>query len=694
MYLLLTPNIYQEVFQMKRDITRMFFVVCMILFFTICGSGEDVKLNLLPVPAQVVQKEGKFRLTEDFTAAVKGPTPGRLFKAGARMLHRLSGRTGLFFSQGNLPAKKNWESAGLLLAFKRTGSLKVGENESYSLKAMPQGVKIVGETDIGVIRGLETFLQLICADDRGYFIPAVEINDRPRFPWRGLLIDVCRHFQPVEVIKRNIDGMCAVKMNVLHWHLSEDQGFRVECKSFPKLHRLGSDGLYYTHEQIKEVIAYAADRGIRVMPEFDIPGHSTSWLVGYPELAGAPGTYEIERHFGIFDPTFDPTQKATYKFFKKFFAEMAALFPDDYMHIGGDENNGKQWDANSEIQAFMKKHNIPDNHALQAYFNKKILHILSKNGKKMIGWDEIFQPGLQKNIIIHSWRGQKALKEAAKKGYPAILSNGYYIDLVQSAKYHYLNDPIPPGSPLTEEERKFVLGGEATMWGELISPETIDSRIWPRTAAIAERFWSPGHVKDVPDMYRRLEIISLQLEELGLLHKKNQAMILRRLSGGRDIHPLKILIDVVEPLKGYKRHQSRVYTQFSPLTHFVDAAVPDAQVARDFTRCADRYLQDRNEKSGKELRRLLNLWKNNHKKLKVIIDRSPILKEIESLSGDLSRVAEIGLEALDLLSSGKKAEPTWIEQKKEIMKKAALPRGQVELMILSAIEKLTDPLKK
>ncbi|MCK5055593.1 MAG: family 20 glycosylhydrolase [Candidatus Aminicenantes bacterium] len=678
---------------MKKDKTRILFTLWAALFLTINGSGEEVKLNLMPIPAKVVQKEGKFRLTETFTAAVKGPAPGRLLKAGARLLHRLSGRTGLFFSQGNFPTGENWESAGLGLTFKRVGRLKVGEDESYTLTAAPERVEIVGETDIGVIRGLETLLQLIGADDRGYFIPAVEINDRPRFPWRGLLIDVCRHFQPVEVIKRNLDGMCAVKMNVLHWHLSEDQGFRVECKSFPKLHQLGSDGLYYTQEQIREVIAYAADRGIRVMPEFDIPGHSTSWLVGYPELAGAAGPYEIERRWGIFDPTFDPTRKATYKFFKKFFAEMTALFPDEYMHIGGDENNGKQWDANPKIQAFMKKHNIPDNHALQAYFNKRILAILTRNGKKMIGWDEIFQPGLPKNIIIHSWRGQEALKGAAKKGYPVILSNGYYIDLVQSAEYHYLNDPIPPDSPLTEEEKKFILGGEATMWGELISPETIDSRIWPRTAAIAERLWSPGQVKDVPDMYRRLEIISLQLEELGLLHKKNQAMMLRRLTGGRDIHPLKILIDVTEPLKGYKRHQGRVYTQFSPLTCFVDAALPDAKVAGEFRRQVDLYMQNRDEKSKKKLRRLLTLWEGNHKRLKVIIDQSPILKEIESLSEDLSRVAQLGLEALDLLSSGKKAEPTWIEEKKEILKKAALPRGQVELMILSAIEKLAAPLR-
>jgi hexosaminidase len=677
----------------KNKLLPLFGALLVFSFFVPLPGG-DVKLNLMPLPAQVSLKEGKFRLTENFTTSVKGPTPGRLTKAAARLLRRLSDRTGLFFSQGALPGQGNWDSAGLRLAFVRTGQLKVGEDESYNLKAAAGRIEITGETDIGALHGLETFLQLVSVDEQGYFIPAVIIEDRPRFPWRGLLIDVCRHFQPIEVIKRNIDGMSAVKMNVLHWHLSEDQGFRVECKSLPKLHRLGSDGFYYTHEQIREVIDYAADRGIRVMPEFDIPGHSTSWLVGYPELAGAPGPYKIERRFGIFDPTFDPTQKATYKFFKKFFAEMSKLFPDEYMHIGGDENNGKQWDANPKIQMFMKTHNIRDNHMLQAYFNKKILGILTKYGKKMIGWDEIFQPGLPESIVIHSWRGQNAMQEAAKKGYRTILSNGYYIDLARSTEYHYLNDPIPAGSPLTVAEKKFILGGEATMWGELITPETIDSRIWPRTAAIAERFWSPGHVKDVNDMYRRLGKISLQLEELGLLHKKNQVMMLRRLTGGRDTHTLRRLIDVIEPLKGYSRHQGRVYTQFSPFTRVVDAALPDAEVAREFCRQTDLYLRDGDEKIGKELRRLLMLWKSNHEKLKIIIDQSPILKEIGSLSEDLSRAAAIGLDVLDLFASGKKVEPAWIEEKRDILKKAARPRGQVELMILPAIEKLLSAAAK
>jgi hexosaminidase len=243
------------------------------------------------------------------------------------------------------------------------------EDESYTLEVSERQVVINAPTVVGALRGLETFLQLLSGDASGYYIPEARIRDTPRFPWRGLLIDVGRHWQPVEVIKRNLDGMAAVKLNVLHLHLTEDQGFRIESKTFPRLHQMGSDGLYYTQEQIRELIAYARERGIRIVPEFDIPGHSTSWFAGHPELASAPGPYQIERRFGVHDPSMDPTREETYKFLDKFLGEMAALFPDAYLHIGGDEVTGKHWRLNPQIQAFITKNNLKDKHGLQAYFN-------------------------------------------------------------------------------------------------------------------------------------------------------------------------------------------------------------------------------------------------------------------------------------------------------------------------------------
>ncbi|MBN2411697.1 family 20 glycosylhydrolase [candidate division KSB1 bacterium] len=653
------------------------------------------ELNLIPIPEEITRTFDKFVIDENFTAGITGNPDDRIYQYTTNVLRRLSGRTGLFLSQDFITKTTKAENPQCVIKIDRPGKIVLGEDESYSMNITASGITISSETDLGAMRGLETMLQLLDVDDKGYFLHTVEITDKPRFPWRGLMIDGCRHFMPIDVIKRNLDGMAAVKLNVMHWHLSEDQGFRVECNTFPRLHQLGSDGYYYTQAQIKDVIEYAANRGIRVVPEFDIPGHATSWLVAFPELASAPGPYTIERKWGIFNPTFNPTIDETYEFFDKFFAEMTGLFPDDYMHIGGDENNGKQWDANPDIQAFMKENNIKDNHALQSYFNNKILKILTKYDKKMVGWDEILHPGMPKNIVIQSWRGKESLIESAKQGYQTMLSNGYYIDLIQPTDFHYLNDPLPDDMPLTEDQKKFILGGEATMWAEYISPETIDSRIWPRTAAIAERLWSPGHVKDVESMYKRLDIISFRLEELGLLHIKNYEMMLRRLTANNDTKPLKTLIDVIEPVKIYTRGSQRQYTSYSPLTRVVDAARPDAPVAREFRKNIDIFLTDvKNNSILILLEKDLNLWQTNHSKLVELIKVSPILTEIESLSKDLSDCAEAGLEALNYIKEQKQPGESWIQARQELLEKAQLPRGQTELMIVSAVKKLVNYTEK
>jgi hexosaminidase len=494
----------------------------------------------------------------------------------------------------------------------------------------------------------------------------------------------------MEVLKRNLDAMAAVKLNVLHWHLTEDQGFRVESKKFPKLHSLGSDGLYYTQDQVREVIAYAAERGIRVMPEFDIPGHSTSWLVGHPELGSAPGPYKIERAAGIFEPALDPTREQTYKFLDGFLGEMAALFPDAYMHIGGDENEGKQWDRNPQIQAFMKEKGIKDNHALQAYFNQQVLKILQKHGKKMIGWEEILHPDLPRDAVIHSWRGAASLAEAAKKGYNGILSAGYYIDLIFPASQHYSADPLPADSTLTAEEAKHVLGGEATMWSEWVSPETIDSRIWPRTAAIAERLWSNRDVTDVEDMYRRLAVISRQLEELGLTHERNYPVMLRRLANSENTVPLRTLVSVLEPVKEYRRYQMRPQTMLSPLTGLVDAARPDSDAARQFASMVEGFLSDapRFRLYRSDIADSLNSWRGAGTALDPMIDRAPGLHEARPLARNLADVAAAGLEAMAYLSSGDAAPAQWRDAQLAKLDEAAKPKAALELVIIPSVRKL------
>ncbi|MBN2355894.1 family 20 glycosylhydrolase [candidate division KSB1 bacterium] len=646
-------------------------------------------VNLMPMPQQLTWGEGTFRLTSEFTIAVEGEAAPRLYHAATRALRRLSGRTGLFFAQDFITQESKSDTSQLQIICERPATVALGEDESYSLTVDAKSILLACKSDLGGLRGLETMLQLLQSDEAGYFFPEVIIEDAPRFPWRGLLIDVCRHWLPLEVIKRNLDGMAAVKMNVFHWHLTEDQGFRIESKVFPRLHELGSDGFYFTQAQVREIIDYAGDRGIRVIPEFDMPGHATSWFVGHPELASAPGPYTIERRWGVKDPVMDPTKEYTYEFLDKFLGEMAQLFPDEYMHIGGDENNGVHWNANAGIQKYMKEHNIPDNHALQAYFNNRILNILTKYGKKMVGWDEILHDEMPTDIVIQSWRGPEFLVRSARKGYMGILSNGYYIDLIQPAEFHYLNDPVPSDSALTDVEKSRILGGEATSWAELVTPETVDSRIWPRTACIAERLWSPVEVRDVEDMYRRLDAISFQLEELGLTHIKNYDMMLRRLTGNRDIGALKVFVDVLEPVKKYQRHRQGItYTQYSPMTRVVDAARPESMTARQFNQAVARFLMDGNAKDAAIIMRWFKIWQDNHAELLSIIKASPILWEMESLSQDLADLAGTGLEATALLQAGKKAEQSWLENAKIVIAGAGKPRGQTELMVVAGVEQL------
>jgi hexosaminidase len=476
---------------------------------------------------------------------------------------------------------------------------------------------------------------------------------------------------PIEVVKRNLDGMAAVKLNVFHWHLSDDQGFRIESKRFPRLQQQGSDGNFYTQDQVREVIAYARDRGIRVVPEFDMPGHATSWFVGYPALASGPGPYSIERKFGIFDPAMDPSREATYEFLDGFIGEMTGLFPDAFFHIGGDEVNGEQWKKTAHIQAFMSDHRIKDNHDLQAYFTKQVQRLVAKHGKRTEGWDEVLAAELPKDIVIQSWQGQKPLAEAARQGYSGILSAGYYLDHMEPASTLYLVDPLEQETAaLTQEEKSRILGGEVCMWSEYVSPENIDSRIWPRSAAVAERFWSPQEIKDIASMYRRLDAVSRKLEWTGLTHLSSYLPMLRRMAGNESIDALKVLADVVQPANQDARDEAN-NTQATPLNRLVDAARAKSKTARDFAALVDKM--DR-----PQIRAWLILWRDNDAKLEPQLEKSFLLKEDISASKDLSRLAAIALEALDGHASDQTA---FLEQAKKL-------HAEVELAIVPAIEKL------
>jgi hexosaminidase len=570
------------------------------------------------------------------------------------------------------------------------------EDESYSLTITSSGAKLQAATVVGATRGLQTFLQLLQTEPTSYYFPTVQIEDAPRFRWRGLMIDCGRHFEPVVVIKRTLDGMAAVKLNVFHWHLTEDQGFRIESKLFPKLTGMGSDGLFYTQVEAREIVAYARERGIRVVPEFDIPGHSKSWFVGYPELASAPGPYTLRREFGIEDAAMDPTRESTYMFLDGFVGEMAQIFPDSYMHIGGDESDGVQWKANPKIQEFMRAHNLRDAAALQAYFNQRLAKILEKHEKRMVGWDEILNPILPKNAAIQSWRGAKSLSDAAKLGYQGILSQPYYLDGMKSAKEYYLSDPLPSSSDLTPEQRKLILGGEICMWGEQLNERSIDSRIWPRSAAIAERFWSPESVNNVDDMYRRLEVESIRLEAVGLTHLSHEGSALRELAGTENIDALRIFSSVLEPVSFSDRYDQQRTSQLTPLNNLVDAVRPDPPSRHDTNRLTHQFL--RAPAASDEARTLLEKdfqsWIAAAPAIEAQLATTPLLALAKPRAQQLPGLATAGIEALNYLSKSAKAPAGWKRHNLALIEAAKKPQALVRFTFLPPLEELVNAVQE
>jgi hexosaminidase len=665
--------------------------------------------HLMPVPASLHSGTGQLRLDSTFTVALRDHTDMRLIGAVYRMVRRLEARLGVTLTHqpaGTAPlgpdgAPGRSPAAVALAADPARATLVVAaegpgqtvqtpmEDESYTLDVSATQAVLRAPTVVGVIRGFETFLQLVDGDRAGFFLPVVAIQDRPRFPWRGILIDVGRHFEPVEVIERNLDAMAAVKLNVLHWHLSEDQGIRVESRRFPKLQELGSDGLYYTQAEIRAVVAYARDRGIRVVPEFDVPGHSTAWFVGYPEYASAPGPFQVERRFGVFDPTFDPTNERTYRFLDRFIGEMAALFPDPYWHVGGDENNGVEWNANPRIQAFKQAHGFATNEALQTYFNQRLLPILEKHGKRMVGWDEILEPGLPATSVIQSWRGRSTLDTAAHRGYSAILSSGYYLDHQRTAEYHYAVDPLPAASTLSADEAARILGGEACMWGEHVGPETIDSRIWPRAVAIAERLWSPREVTDVADLYRRLAVVSAWLEEVGVTHASHTDRMVRRLAGEGDAGPLAELLEYAQPVYFGERSQLQQTTQLTPLTHLVDAAVPDPVSRFTIGAMVDAFLADpRHAVRRGDLEALFTGWGQLRARLQAVAATSPLAAEAFPAADVLAALGSAGFDAVTFLGDGVEPPDGWPAHATPVLDLADRPLGLLRLPFAPAMRRL------
>ena len=643
----------------------------------------------MPLPSTVEGKPGVLRIDPSFSYALHGDPGSRLSQAAVRLLDRLEMRTGI--SLAKTPAPQDSQAALTIDVLTPSDQAvpQPGEDESYTLDVDEHRVSLRAKTDIGALHGMETLLQLLQPSGSGYVFPAVHIQDAPRFPWRGLMLDPGRHFLPLPVVLRTLDGMAAVKLNVLHWHLTEDQGFRIESLVFPKLTELGSNGQYYTRQQVRDVIAYASARGIRVVPEFDMPGHSTSWMVGYPELGSAPGPYAIADQFGVLDAALDPTRESTYSFLDAFLGEMAQLFPDPYIHIGGDESNGKQWRANPEIKAFMAAHAIRTTPELQAWFNTRLQKILLDHHKQMVGWDEILSPTLPRDAVIQNWRGIGHLIDAAKQGHRGLLSSPYYLDHMDSAADMFLADPLPANSGLTPDQAKLILGGEACMWGEQVIPSTIDSRIWPIAAAVAERFWSPAADRDVDDMYRRLAVESLRLEAEGLTHISGPARGMRNLAGSSQTQPLELFVSTLQPVPFRIRNREQSPTPATVFDRLVDSVSPDPPLRHEMPILVDAAR--RGDKAAiAQLDALFHSWVQAAPALERLQANSPLLQEASAHIAAWPKLGQMGIEALSYIRSGNPPPPGWQNAQKAILRHAVKPGELVEFVVLAPLETLVE----
>ncbi|MEO7978688.1 family 20 glycosylhydrolase [Flavobacterium sp.] len=685
-----------------------YILVLLLAGLTSNAQIQKEQLNLMPWPQGIVLNEGNFALSKTFKVNITGNPNARIFGAATRFLRRLDGRTGMFFEQGFITKLNEYPTAELQINCQKSGKIALYEDESYHLEVKKNQITINATSDLGALHGLETLLQLLQNNGTSFYFPTTQISDFPRFTWRGLMMDAARHFQPVDVVKRNIDGLAAMKMNVFHWHLVDDQGWRIEMKKHPKFIELASDGQYYTQEEIRNIVKYADERGILIVPEIDVPGHGSAILIAYPEIGSkviiltggtaekniqgtAIATYGIERNAGIFSPTLDPSNPKTYQLLSEIFDEVCPLFPGAYFHIGGDENEGKDWDANPKIQEFKKKNKLNNNHELQTYFTMQLAPMLKKHGKQLMGWEEILTKNLSKEAIIHSWRGAnegvaagQSLTEAVKGGYKTVLSSGYYIDLMHNVESHYLNDPMPKGVELTAEEKARILGGEAPMWTELASATTIDSRIWPRTAAIAERFWSAQDITDMTSLRRRLETISFRLEELGLTHISNKNVILRNIANNQNIEAINDFSNVCEPLKGYTRNKGGIeYQMYSPLTLFADACTPDAKDALAFDNAVNQYLVNKSPENKAKVALFLNKWIAVNKTLNELSNNAPLIRPVLPLAQKLS---EASLQLLLVLDNKPTLKGT--DLKNLIEQCNTKDHADVELAVYASFKKL------
>lgn len=523
----------------------MLFATTALCLFASCESPAkqmpyNQGINVIPKPVSLVQNEGNFKVNKNTTFS----TPTAEAKTIAEFF-----ASKMKLSTGYVLEVSNKEASSNAIALLIDGSLDIND-EGYTLDATEKLVTIKAKTAKGLFYGMQTLMQLLPAEIESatevksiaWTLPCVTIKDQPRFAYRGIMLDPCRHFIPVENLKKQLDVLALFKINNFHWHLTEDQGWRIEIKKYPKLTEIGSKridgegteyGGFYTQEQIREVVAYAAARFINVIPEIELPGHALAAISAYPELSckGEQRTPRII--WGVEEDVYCAGKEETFKFLEDVIAEVAPLFPGEYFHIGGDECPKTRWEKCPLCQKRMRENKLKNEHELQSYFVQRMEKVLEKYGKKMIGWDEILEGGLAPSATVMSWRGEEGGIAAASMDHDVIMTpagNGMYLD-------HYQGDPkIEPvaigGYTLLEKtysynpvpdtlvglgKSHFIKGVQSNIWTEyMYNTDIMEYRIYPRILALAEIAWTPQEGKDYKDFERRLDNAQVRLDGHGI----------------------------------------------------------------------------------------------------------------------------------------------------------------------------------
>lgn len=492
------------------------------LFFMISQAAAQ-NISIIPKPVKLELSEGVFTFSAQTKIWI--PNTTEMEKLGNVIAQSVNTLTGLNLNATSktireIPASVVWITIDSTYRGK----------ENYSLSIKPNEVRITAGNGAGIFYGIQSLMQLFPVAARNNLsVPCLTIEDSPRFKWRGTHLDVCRHFFPIEFVKKYIDILAMYKINTFHWHLTEDQGWRIEIKKYPKLTQIGSSrketmgdgkphGGFYTQDQIREVVEYAKSKYITVVPEIEMPGHAVAALAAYPELSCTGGPFEVETTWGVFEDVYCAGNDSTFYFLQDILTEVMDLFPSEFIHVGGDEVPKTRWQNCDKCQSRMKAENLKDEHELQSYFIQRIEKFVNSKGRKIIGWDEILEGGLAPNAAVMSWRGTEGGIAAAKMKHNVVMSPGThcYFDHYQglsgepkaiggftSLEKVYSYEPVP--DVLNEEEAKYIMGAQANMWSEYYeTTDHVEYMLLPRLCALSEVVWSPKESKSINDFLNRM----------------------------------------------------------------------------------------------------------------------------------------------------------------------------------------------